>query len=807
MASFSSRGPRVGDGAAKPDIAAPGVSIVAARAAGTSMGSVVDEHYTSASGTSMATPHVAGAAAIIAGKYPNLAGNETKAFLMSTATDLGHDLYAQGAGRVDLVRAIDPSIIASGNLNFGRFAYPHSPVNRTLTYTNHTDQPITLKLSTSITSGGQPAPAGLFTLGANEVTVPAQGAIDVTVTMDGSALGSGGPYGSYTGVLTVRDADGALRASTRVSAFLEPQRIELTVNVVPPAGATSVSYGNAVIIPVDDKVNLHDDPITMPGGNRFTARLFGGTFAAGVAVSWRDATGEEHVAVPVAPEVTLTKATTVELDLRKAKPVKVNTPQSTETYDAVNKFERVSATGEWGMTAEQQAAYGAYDPNWWALPTGAVSMGTLSYSTYLAQTTPSITMKVTGVDSSFDLSARYSTPDVSVPGGTQRWQEGETTVSRAVRLPVPRLPNSGMKAVVYGGSGSAADLAKVDARGKLVLLTPTDICTVTCAFPALRERVAAAAAAGAIGVLVAGAPGLLGLGRVPAPTITCPDGPQSCPAIEPYAALPIVTVPADEADRLIERIGAKPNPESPVQIELGGSADPAVYTLAFHSSGRVPGNLPYQVRSSDLDRADHGFHASRPGEVTNLSWSQWASTSPTPVTVNLPNTTTQRTLTTFVTRQNDAINRFGLSWADYAGPSVLARSQDESQEMLAGGEKTVRWNTGPTVPGAVPQVRTRSGFTISTGMLCSGCRQANTFYPNFYLTSSSGGRQAMIGIVNNTGIVQFFFGIANCEPSACDFSLSDESGNELERRLVHISFGIGSGKPGSPATLMSGGQR
>ena len=53
MASFSSRGPRVGDGAAKPDIAAPGVNIVAARAAGTAMGTVVDQYYTTASGTSM----------------------------------------------------------------------------------------------------------------------------------------------------------------------------------------------------------------------------------------------------------------------------------------------------------------------------------------------------------------------------------------------------------------------------------------------------------------------------------------------------------------------------------------------------------------------------------------------------------------------------------------------------------------------------------------------------------------------------------------------------------------------------------
>src|SRR5690606_16016887 len=67
LANFSSRGPRRGDGALKPEIAAPGVGIVAARAGGAQIGDL----YTSSTGTSMATPHVAGAAAILAQKYPD----------------------------------------------------------------------------------------------------------------------------------------------------------------------------------------------------------------------------------------------------------------------------------------------------------------------------------------------------------------------------------------------------------------------------------------------------------------------------------------------------------------------------------------------------------------------------------------------------------------------------------------------------------------------------------------------------------------------------------------------------------------
>src|SRR5205823_6493923 len=56
---FSSQGPRAGDHAVKPDITAPGAGIVAARAAGTTIGDPVGDQYVSASGTSMATPHVA----------------------------------------------------------------------------------------------------------------------------------------------------------------------------------------------------------------------------------------------------------------------------------------------------------------------------------------------------------------------------------------------------------------------------------------------------------------------------------------------------------------------------------------------------------------------------------------------------------------------------------------------------------------------------------------------------------------------------------------------------------------------------
>jgi subtilisin family serine protease len=104
VASFSSRGP-TSDGRVKPDIVFPGVNIISARAAGTAMGQVVDEYYTSASGTSMATPHAVGSAALLLQANPSLTPNEVKDLLMHAARDLGYDANTEGAGRGDVYQA------------------------------------------------------------------------------------------------------------------------------------------------------------------------------------------------------------------------------------------------------------------------------------------------------------------------------------------------------------------------------------------------------------------------------------------------------------------------------------------------------------------------------------------------------------------------------------------------------------------------------------------------------------------------------------------------------------------------------
>lgn len=113
VARFSSRGPTA-DGRVKPDLVAPGSKIVAARAAGTSVGQIVDDHYTGASGTSMSTPHVAGLCALMLRADRSLGPSDLKKMLMATSVDINStelELYEadkniQGDGRVDALTAV-----------------------------------------------------------------------------------------------------------------------------------------------------------------------------------------------------------------------------------------------------------------------------------------------------------------------------------------------------------------------------------------------------------------------------------------------------------------------------------------------------------------------------------------------------------------------------------------------------------------------------------------------------------------------------------------------------------------------------
>lgn len=118
VAGFSSRGPVEADGGdiLKPDLAAPGVGILAGgpNAAGAA------PTYEFMSGTSMAAPQVAGLAAIYLGEHPLAPPAEIKSALMTTASPTLDssggplkDVFAEGAGQVDPTRFLHPGLIFS----------------------------------------------------------------------------------------------------------------------------------------------------------------------------------------------------------------------------------------------------------------------------------------------------------------------------------------------------------------------------------------------------------------------------------------------------------------------------------------------------------------------------------------------------------------------------------------------------------------------------------------------------------------------------------------------------------------------
>lgn len=127
MAASSSRGPNGDSSFLKPDIAAPGTSILSAYAATPEL----TDNYNAISGTSMASPHVAGAAALMRQMYPDLSAKQIKSMLMTSANLNVTDMedgeivpatpFDRGAGRLDVFNSTKagltfdtPSFVSNG---------------------------------------------------------------------------------------------------------------------------------------------------------------------------------------------------------------------------------------------------------------------------------------------------------------------------------------------------------------------------------------------------------------------------------------------------------------------------------------------------------------------------------------------------------------------------------------------------------------------------------------------------------------------------------------------------------------------
>ena len=140
IAPFSSRGPVTYSWEVKPDVVAPGVAIDS---------TIPKDGYLGLNGTSMAAPHVAGAAALIKQAHPDWSPDQIKAALMNSAKRLedrdGKPYYPheQGAGRIQINEAVNmDTLVLPGAVTFGKWSLNDRREIKEATFTieNHSDE-------------------------------------------------------------------------------------------------------------------------------------------------------------------------------------------------------------------------------------------------------------------------------------------------------------------------------------------------------------------------------------------------------------------------------------------------------------------------------------------------------------------------------------------------------------------------------------------------------------------------------------------------------------------------------------------
>ncbi|WP_128380884.1 S8 family peptidase [Streptomyces cavernae] len=332
LASFSSRGPRIGDGAIKPDVTAPGVDTTAASAAGSVIAKEVGENpagYTTISGTSMATPHVAGAAAILKQQHPDWKYTDLKAALTGSAKGGKYSPYEQGSGRIAVDKAIKQTVLAEpSSVGFGVQQWPHTddkPVTDAITYRNLGKTDVTLSLSVTATNPkGQAAPAGFFKLGATKVTVPAgrEAAVDLTVD---TRLG-GSVDGSYYAYVTATGGGQSVRTAAAVQREVESYDVTLKhigPDGQPAAGHLTDLFALSGLAKFQDFQAYGDEPtetVRVPKGNYLVDAWIGDDLdspTAKGALDWL-----------VQPRLSVIKDVTLTLDARTTKPADITVPDA-----------------------------------------------------------------------------------------------------------------------------------------------------------------------------------------------------------------------------------------------------------------------------------------------------------------------------------------------------------------------------------------------------------------------------------------------------------------------------------------------
>lgn len=202
MAGFSSQGPTDVDFRVKPDVVAPGVNVL----------SSIPQAYCALppcfaffQGTSMATPHLAGSAAVVRQQHANWSAAEVRSAVVNTATRgvlrnastgaLQNNVNINGAGRENLLAAVGATVgIDPVSLSFGAVPSGSGQTRQmSVTLSNLSDYVQTYSLSIS----GQPVNSVVYSVDQATVTIASGAKATVTVTMTASQGASVGGKQAY----------------------------------------------------------------------------------------------------------------------------------------------------------------------------------------------------------------------------------------------------------------------------------------------------------------------------------------------------------------------------------------------------------------------------------------------------------------------------------------------------------------------------------------------------------------------------------------------------------------------------------
>jgi subtilisin family serine protease len=258
LASFTSGGPRTGDSWLKPDITAPGVSIFST-GVGTGDGARIS------SGTSMASPHVAGVAALVKQAHPGWNQvQEWKAAIVNTGNPSAigglapYRTSRAGSGLVQPVNAVKTDVIAFGDtatstLNFGFDELnANFSKSRQIKLRNKGGSSATFNIAQTNAAGSPHS----IVLGSNSVTIPAGGEATVNVTLNvpvgtaGDSNAAALSFREVAGLVTFTPTGGSNNGvSLRVPYYLVPRalsgvNVQMQTSVTTGSPSTNANVSN-----------------------------------------------------------------------------------------------------------------------------------------------------------------------------------------------------------------------------------------------------------------------------------------------------------------------------------------------------------------------------------------------------------------------------------------------------------------------------------------------------------------------------------------------------------------------------------